>query len=123
MATKRKSARASPLERKLRRALASALNKAAPDDAKTRRLDRVAEALVERAMEGELGAIREIFARIERAASEQQAGAAEGAPAEGGPVIIEVVTGIDRAPNDPPYGHGLSPAPAATDAAPEPPAV
>ena len=67
-------------DRMLRDALLISLNRKAGKDLKTRRLQMVADALVDAAIKGELSALREVFDRVDGRFSREQTSNRKNAP-------------------------------------------
>jgi hypothetical protein len=84
-----------PRDKLLRDALLISLNRKAGKDLKTRRLQMVADALVDAAIKGELTALREVFDRVDGRFSRAQASDEKKAPEE---LVIRWLTDEDEAP-------------------------
>ena len=69
-------------DKMLRDALLISLNRRAGKDLKTRRMQMVADALVDAAIKGELSALREVFDRVDGKFSHGQGGNGKKAPGE-----------------------------------------
>jgi hypothetical protein len=82
-------------DKPLREALLISLNRKAEKDPKTRRLQMVADALVDAAIKGELTALREVFDRVDGRFSRAQASDEKKAPEE---LVIRWLTDEDEPP-------------------------
>ena len=100
MAARKTPSRGSKPDKLMRDALRVALHREAIDaDGKpTKRLNIIADRLVEAAMDGDMSAIREIFDRIDG-----KVVPAVDTTEPQGDVVYHIRTGIQRHPSDPPY--------------------
>lgn len=84
-----------PSDKQLRDALMASLNRPAEKGTKTKRLQMVADALVDAAIKGELTALREVFDRVDGKFPKGTANPAKKAPEE---LVIRWLTDADEPP-------------------------